>query len=153
MSFGWSAGDIVAAVQLLYKIGTALKDTDGAASDYQDVSSFFETLSSTLRCLNACQAIPVDAEIAANLREHCRQIQAPLQAFLSDIQRDFESALGRNCTRSKALTAKRKVQWALSTSKKARALRERISGSVAAITVILCQQMKLRLPALYGIKS
>jgi hypothetical protein len=33
MSFGWSAGDIISAVKLLYQISHAMKDTGGASSE------------------------------------------------------------------------------------------------------------------------
>ena len=35
MSFGWSAGDIVAAIDTLIKIGKALRDSGGSASEFQ----------------------------------------------------------------------------------------------------------------------
>jgi hypothetical protein len=33
MSFGWSAGEIIAALKLLQQIGVALKDSGGACSE------------------------------------------------------------------------------------------------------------------------
>ena len=56
MSFGWSAGDIVSAAKLLYKIGVALKESGGASTEYQDISSTLETIIRTLEHLNALQA-------------------------------------------------------------------------------------------------
>jgi hypothetical protein len=141
MSFGWSAGDIVAALQLLNTIIVALKDTGGASSDYQDVSYFLNILSVTLQHLKALQAAPLDPNLAKNLEQHCAQMQGPLTAFHERISSRFERDLGAGSTRLKFLTAGRKIQWALALSKEAKKLQAKIGGSVAAIGIILSQQI------------
>src|SRR5664279_4921574 len=108
MSFGWSASDIVAALQLLNTVVVALKDTGGASSDYQDVSCFLNTLSITLQHLKALQASPVDPDLAKNLEQHCAQIQRPLTVFHERISSRFERDLGAESTRQMFLTAGRK---------------------------------------------
>jgi hypothetical protein len=40
MSFSWSAGDIVATLQLLHKVTTILKATGGASFNYQETTAF-----------------------------------------------------------------------------------------------------------------
>jgi hypothetical protein len=141
MSFGWSVGDIVAALNLLHKVVIALKDTGGASSDYQDVSSFLNVLTFTLRHLNALQAAPLDPDLAKNLAQLCEQVQGPLTLFCERIRTSFERDLGADSTRLRLLTAGRKVQWALLTSKKVKELREKIGGPIVAIGVVLSQQI------------
>lgn len=70
MSFGWSVGDIVAALKLLHQITTALKDSGGASSEFQDVLSFLQTFSQTLQHLNALQSTPLDPDLAENLQNN-----------------------------------------------------------------------------------
>src|ERR1700737_2741730 len=96
MSFSWSAGDIVAAPKLVQQIGSALKDSGGASSEFQDTLSFPQTLSPTLRYLNLVQATPLDPDLAENLRELCEHIRegssileytwgsVPFSCFLED---------------------------------------------------------------------
>ena len=141
MSFGWSAGDIVATLTLLHKVVVALKDTGGASSDYQDVSYFLNILSVTLQHLKALQAAPLDPNLAKNIEKHCAQIQGPLTAFHERISSRFERDLGAESTRLMFLTAGRKIQWALSMSKEVKKLQEKIGGSVAAIGIVLSQQI------------
>jgi hypothetical protein len=141
MSFGWSASDIVAALQLLYKVTTALKDTGGASSDYQDTTSFLDILSSTLQHLKTLQTAPLDPELAKNLEQLCEQVGEPISTFCEYIRSSFERDLGADSTRPRFLATGYKIQWALSTSKKAKALRERIGGTVIAISVLLGQQV------------
>ena len=124
MSFGWSAGDIVAALNLLHKVVLALKDAGGASSDYQDVSSFLNVLTVTLQHLKVLQAAPLNLDLAKSLRDLCEQVQGPLTSFCERIRTSFERDLGADSTRLKLLTASRKLQWAFSTSKKVKDLRE-----------------------------
>lgn len=51
MSFGWSAGDIAAAVTLVCKLIQAVDSVDGAAGNYREAVSFLRDLNRTLeRC-------------------------------------------------------------------------------------------------------
>ena len=91
-AFGWSASDIVAALQLLHKVVVALKDTVGVSSNYQNVSSFLNVLSVTLQHLKALQTAPLDPDLAQNLgqlysklRHHCHRFVNILARILSGI--------------------------------------------------------------------
>ena len=141
MSFGWSAGDIVAASQLLHKVVIALKDTGGASRDYQDVSSFLKVLCVTLQHLTALQAAPLDHDLARNLEQLCEHVRTPLVAFCENIKSSFEKDLGSGSTRLRILTTARKLQWAFSTSKKVEKLRKEIGEPIAAIGIVLGQQI------------
>ena len=141
MSFGWSAGDIVATLNLLHKVVVALKDTGGASSDYQEVSSFLNVLTVTLQHLKALQAAPLDPDLAKNLEKLCEQVQGPLEPFCERIRTSFERDLGADSVKANIWAAGRELQWALSTSKKVKELREKIGGPIAAIGVVLSQQV------------
>jgi len=141
MSFGWSAGDIVAALKLLHQIGSALRDSSGASSNFQDTLSFLQTLSRTLEHLNVLQAAGLDSDVADNLREQCDQIRVPLATFLNDVGARFESSLGVKSERNKIIAAPRKIQWALSTSKKVKRLQQQIAVPMASVGIMLGQQI------------
>jgi hypothetical protein len=141
MSFGWSVGDIVAALQLLDKVVVALKDTGGASSHYQDVSAFLGVLTVTLQHLKALQAAPLDPDIAKNLEQLCAQIQGPLTSFRERIHLTFDRDLGSDSTRPKFLTAGRKLKWAISTSKEVKDLEKKIGRNISVIGVVLSQQV------------
>lgn len=145
MSFGWSVGDIVAASSLLNKVRIALKDSGGASSDYQQDSAFLQTLSATLRHLDAFQAgsQALEVEHSDGLHELCEQIDRPLRSFLAHISKTFDNGLGAAPSKSRLASVPRKLQWALSTSKEVKKLRDRIAGPLTAILVILSQQIVL----------
>jgi hypothetical protein len=141
MSFGWSAGDIVAALKLLHQIGVALKDSGGASSDFQDTCSFLQTLSRTLQHLDALQYTALKPSATEHLREQCDQIRVPLELFLRDVKGRFEKSIGRNSTRNAIFATPRKIQWALSTSKKLKKLQDRVTVPLAVVSIILGQQI------------
>jgi len=133
MSFGWSAGDIVTALQLLNKVRVALKDTSGASSNYQEETGFLQSVSLTLTHAEALRCAPLDPGISRNLQQHFELIRPPLQQFLSDAHKSFEASLGSKPTRGKISLLPRKLQWALSTSIEVKTLREKIGLSISAV--------------------
>ena len=139
MSFGWSVGDIVAALQLVRTVVVALKDVGGASSHYQDTCAFLGVVTVTLQHLQALQNARLDPDLARNIEQYCIQIQGPLTSFRKRIHSSFERDLGPDGSRLKLLTAGRKLQWALSTSKNVKDLENKIGRHIAAIGVVLSQ--------------
>lgn len=139
MSFGWSAGDVAAALKLLYRLGNSLRESGGASSDYQDTIAFLQTFSQTIQHLHAIQATSLDPPIAQTLRDQCGQIRGPLQAFLEDANK-FESSLGLN-KRKKLWGIGRNIQWEVAMKNKVKALQNRVEVPVASISIILGQQV------------
>lgn len=137
MSFGWSAGDVIAAINLLVKVAGALQEAGGASAEYQDAVGFLSTLRTTLEHLTSLDALSLEPRKAENLRRQCEQIRGPLRAFLDDATARFEASLGSAGRRSKVLTAPRKIQWALYTAKRVRRLQERIMVPMAAVNMLL----------------
>ena len=141
MSFGWSVGDIVAALQLVRNVVVALKDVGGASSHYQDISAFLGVITATLQHLKALQTAPLDPDLAKIIEQHCVQIHGPLTSFRERIHSSVERDLGPDSARLIFLTTGRKLQWALSTSKDVKDLEKRIGRHIAAIGVVLSQQV------------
>jgi hypothetical protein len=52
MSFGWSAGDIMTAAELLWKIAKALDDTKGARDEFQQTTALLLPIQFQLRQLS-----------------------------------------------------------------------------------------------------
>ncbi|CZT43966.1 uncharacterized protein RSE6_04079 [Rhynchosporium secalis] len=133
MSFGWLAGDVVSALNLLYQVSTALRESGGVSSDYQDTISFLGTLTITLEHLNAVQSISLDSGVADNLRDQCDHMNVPSRKFLVNANRRSDSSLSSTCTR--------KIQWAILTAKEVKKLQDKIAVPMAAIALLLGQQI------------
>ena len=91
--------------------------------------------------LKALQVAPLDPDLAQNLKQLCEDVQTPLALFCENTRSSFERDLGSESRRLKVLTTGHKLQWALSTSKKVKDLGEKIGGPIAAIGVVLGQQV------------
>jgi hypothetical protein len=64
-----------------------------------------------------------------------------LAAFFGDVGRRFEHALGLNSRGNRTFAAPRKIQWALLTSKMSKRLQDRITVPMAAVGLMLGQQI------------
>jgi hypothetical protein len=103
MSFGWSVGDIIEGLRLLHQIGSALKDSGGASSEFQDTISFLQTLSRTLNHLNALQETALDPDTAENLKNQCSHIRVPLTEFSTMLVEDMSNHLELAVTETRFL--------------------------------------------------
>lgn len=147
MSFGWSAGDVIAALGLLNQIRVALKDSGGSRAEYQDEIIFLDNLCLTLRTLRNIQPESLQPVVGENISRHVEHIGKSVTAFLGDIRTQFGPDLGRFPTTRRggvwgpSVSTFRKVQWALSTSKKVRSLRDRICAELLSLQIQLSQHI------------
>ncbi len=141
MSFGFSVGDFVAALTVLNNVRIALQDSNGASTSYREEISFLQALSLTVQHLDTLQLCPLDDHLSKNIQDHYKQLKEPLHAFVDGIENSYDGSLGWKTTAPKVLTAHRRIQWALSTSKKVRRLREKIATPLLAIQITLSQQI------------
>lgn len=142
MSFGWSVGDIASAIRLLVKIGSALREADGAKAEFQEAAESLAGLEMTLQYLEQQQQAadkqrwgPPQGTHTSVLQHSARDamvrtsidlVKGPVSSFLDDIEK-YEKSLG---TRSKAhfsSGARTKMHWALFVSNKVNELQNRIA--------------------------
>lgn len=147
MSFGWSAGDVVAGLQLLNQIRVALKDSGGSRSEYQDEIAFLDNLSLTLRTLGSFQPGLLQPTVTESISRHAEHIGNSVEGFLRDVQSQFGPNLGRFPTTARrgvwgaSMSTLRKMQWAVSTSKKVQALRDKICAELLSLQIQLSQHI------------
>jgi hypothetical protein len=112
MSFGWSVGDIVSAVNTLVKVGKALKESGGAATEYQEAVKFLESVSKTLSGIGALLQEHPNLKWEPDLVEQGNNLKSALEKFEKKIGK-YDLSLGVDSSRSKARAIPRKVQFAL----------------------------------------
>jgi hypothetical protein len=130
MSFGWSVGDLVTAIEFLIQVGAALKEADGAASRYQENSDYLQSLASVLTRLK--DAGPSLACIQADVEA----IRVPIMLFNDQLKTRFEDGLGKQRKtdwKSLLRNAPKKVQYALFVTNKVQDLRGSIEGPLNSI--------------------
>jgi hypothetical protein len=113
MSFGWSAGDIVAAVNTLVKVRKALKQSGGAAAEYQEAVTFLTALGKTLSGLQVVLKNNPGLEWEAGLLEQANTLTSSVEDFKKKIAK-YDLSLGADTERRKARRIAREVQFALS---------------------------------------
>ena len=92
MSFGFSAGDFIAASQLIAGIISSLKESGGSKSEYQGLVRHLANLDHTLKHLDTLKGSRVDSIKCAALP--CRY---QLDAFFQSI-RPYDKSLGIGST-------------------------------------------------------
>ena len=112
MSFGWSAGDVASAVAILIKVGKSLKNSDGAAKEYQDTAEFIQNLVKTLEGLKVFLEKNPEIECKDNLVEQADAMKHALEAFKKKIEK-YDLSLGSATIRGKARRIPREIQFAL----------------------------------------
>jgi hypothetical protein len=136
--FGWSTGDLVPAITIVYKVCKALEDTGGASDDYQETIAFLCSLAITLDALRTFDDVLASPGDVASIRAQVDLVQEPVQKFTKKIESKFEPNLGTQAAKGvlgAVLGWHRKAQWALWVSKEAKALGEKIAIPLCAIQI------------------
>ena len=147
MSFGWSVGDLIAAIQFVARIANALDDVSGAAKDFRDSAAFLHDLGGTLTALQTITALGSGgsgstqqqtvyrediARLVASLRpavdEFVREV-APLEAQLGAAPRDGPFRHLQNIPG--------KLKWHFSISKRAVKLQEHVGQYLQVINTLM----------------
>jgi hypothetical protein len=140
-SFGWSAGDIVAAIRVIAKVSFALKDAGGASEQYQHTIQDLKTLEIVLQQLQHLK--PEDANFA-QIKAICACSQASQRALrdLLDGFHKFEKTMGGGSRQGWHRGAHRKAQWALFTSNELSKFQASIGMQLQALQFLLnCHQL------------
>ncbi|KAH6857418.1 T5orf172 domain-containing protein [Alternaria rosae] len=119
--FGFSAGDFMAAIHLVHKVNIALRETDGASSQYNQTISELQGLEGLLRGVQSAYSADIDPQQLDKLQLLGHQCYIPLNTFLSKIKA-LEPSLGNLDTRSDCIIDRtrrtaRKVHWGLQVKK------------------------------------
>ena len=113
MSFGWSASDIVSGISTLVKVSKALRESGGAASEYQETIAFLTSVETTLRGLDTIVATNPDLTWKAELVEQAGLLKSALDDFKTKVDK-YDLSLSSASKRQKARRIPREVQFALS---------------------------------------
>ncbi|KGO48571.1 hypothetical protein PEXP_073010 [Penicillium expansum] len=125
MSFGWSAGDLVSAIQLLGKVAASLKEIDGSREHYQQDSAYLLSLANSLQYLkDHDSALPSASQGLDTLK-------SSIEHFGNRLNARFGDSLGKNKKHKRRFferlrSAPRSVQYGLFVSDEVDELRRRV---------------------------
>jgi hypothetical protein len=136
-AFGFSVGDFISAIILIKKVSQALRDSGGAAEDYQCLLRELQQLQLLLEQL---RDLPATSSSSMNhynaVRGMAYQVEVPLRAFVEKL-RSYYNRLGQPNDRSNWRTIKSKVQWAVSMREEVREMRTVVTMKIVSISVLL----------------
>jgi len=112
MSFGWSVGDIALAIKTVVKVGKALRESGGAASEYQDAINFLNSIEKTLRGLETLLREHPKLNWEGELKEQRNNLKVAIESFKVKFDK-YGPSLGEDSGRSKARKVPRAIQFAL----------------------------------------
>lgn len=137
MSFGWSAGDIIAAGTFVFQVAQALDDVDGAAKEFRDASSFLHQLISALKPLETFAALESRPAYKSDIEREVRLIRKPVESFINDEDvKNLQKNLGV-ARDSRFRNVHSKLRWHFSTSKKALALQKEVDMHLRVIDTLM----------------
>ena len=133
MSFGWSAGDIATAVELLIKVAVALNNSRGSVAKYQETSSYLVSLAAILEQLKGFAGdlvtIQEDVQAVSVAVGDFLKVHSRFERSLSDVgPKDWVSSLRKS---------PRKVQYAFTMESQVAELRNRIDTPLKSISLAL----------------
>ena len=135
--FGFGVGDFIAVLKLIARVAKALKESGGAASEYQDVVQELECLQTLLTHLGTVRFQDVASKKpAVRLTILISACQRPLEGFLERIARFYDS-LDATSQRGLFHKAPRKAQWGAFMGEEIPKLRAIVAAKVMQIQLVL----------------
>jgi hypothetical protein len=136
MSFGWSAGDIVAAIYLVNRIITSVGSVGGAREHFQELESELGSLLKALHEIAELTSLPGQIPEIIALKFAACLCEKTLKRFFEKIK-PFDKTLGTASQTSKLKAAPRMVRWELLVKKDIPEFRSYLVAHVGALNLQL----------------
>jgi hypothetical protein len=137
MSFGFSVGDFLAAVNLIADVISALREAGGSASQYQHVTNKLGFLDRALRDVNRLEPAEGLEQTLETIKTTALSCQIPLLEYLENIKK-YDGSLGAGESSGVMKDVFHKMKW--QASKKLEAamrLEAEIVAYLAAINLLV----------------
>lgn len=139
--FGFSAGDFAAGLVLLHKVIAALREIDGASSQFSFTIMELEVLQTILRKIQCLQRSEIATEHLDTLCFLGHQCHLPLAAFLERMK-DMKPELdvytdGKGAVHMRMKRSFRKAQWGIQLKNHVVELKAAIAPQLTTIGILL----------------
>lgn len=136
MSFGWSAGDIVAAIKLVNKVVQCVGNIGGSREHFQELSSELHGLLRALDEIANLIRIPDQIPEITSLKFAACLCGDTLNTFLKKIE-PFDRSLAASSTKIRLKAAPKMVRWELLVRKDIPELRSYLVAHVGTLNLRL----------------
>ena len=144
MSFGWSAGDIAAAIQLAFKIADALRESGGSTDHRRKAQAFLQTYQLAISIVQDC-CLNISTNADGNLVLNDPELEPALRTL-----KELDTNLQKRLSKSTGLEKKdgenflavvgrqfHKVAWPFFSEPKVQEIRQQIIGQIQVLQPIL----------------
>lgn len=135
-AFGFSAGDIVAAIELTIKIGKAIRETGGATTEYRLASQDIQFLRHVLESHKLCSHVAQMLAMSMRYRGWYSRALS-LREFAEKLDNRYSSALSVGSAKNAFSRSGKKAQWAISAAEEVSKFRAIIAAKVVTISIQL----------------
>jgi hypothetical protein len=139
VAFGWSAGDIAKAIELLATVYKGLQETGGASSGYQQISNLLKGLILTLEHLKNLQLTCTDPSLTSAIRTLTKAALDPIYEFVDEVAK-YEPSLSPRPTSNKFTSGYRKAEYALRVPKRVAKLQADVDMKLQPIYLLMGSQ-------------
>jgi hypothetical protein len=140
MSFGWSVGDMALAIKAIVKVGKAVRESGGAASEYQDAVNFLTSIEKTLRGLETLLRENPNLKWEAELVEQGNNLKDAITKFKDKIEK-YDRSLREDSEWKKAKRVPREIQFAVFVSDQVKELRVQVTQPQIVLDEFIALQM------------
>lgn len=148
MAFGWSAGDILAAMNFVITVAKALDDVSGAAQEFREASAFLRDLHAELTPLQKFTALDAEPAYKKEIECQVQAIKVPIERFINDAGVvNMQKSLGviKEGHLKHFTNVKSKLTWHYSTAEKANALQKVVAQHLRIINMLM-QRLTVYVP-------
>lgn len=144
MSFGWSAGDVAAGLQLAFKIADALRASGGSVEQRDKAQSFLQTYQQAIYLVNECY-VENEYDAVGNVVKGDPQLGSAMDS-LKSLHKRLEKRLNKYVKLEKQpdedpvdwiARQVQKLAWAFFAQEKVQEIRAQIIGQIQVIQPIL----------------
>jgi hypothetical protein len=138
--FGWSAGDIVTTIKILYAVAGAFKKGKGAKSRFSEAAAWLELFASDLTLINEFTLANPDAKCTQNIVDHVGKINTHYASF-EDYLQTYDNGLSSTANSISIDAVVGKIKWTLKElNNKVDKLKSEVNGPLLSIKLLLLLQ-------------
>ena len=136
VGFGFSAGDFIAALNLVNTVVASLRDAGGSSAEYQSLISQLYALETALLRVKRLELDDSQSAEVVALRQAASQCQNTIDTFWTTIKK-YQPSLRSNGSGSRVKDGWRKVKWAVCKSDDVAKFKADLMGHTESIELLL----------------
>jgi hypothetical protein len=136
MSFGFSAGDFIAALELVATVVDALRESGGAGSEYREIVRQLYSLETALLQVKRLEVHPAQNAELVSLQQAAVQCQRTIDDFWKKVQ-SYQPHLRAGGSNSRLKDGWMKIKWALCKKEDLAKFKADVAGHTESIQLLL----------------